>query len=136
MPIAAASATAAPVTNNESPATCNNASFNSSLPSYLPFHVSPGRAGPAGPLLYRAAPPPEEEPIAKPEEPSGTVQTDSPGLLGMSAPGQPPLAYLTVDFSSLARGFNYKDPLSPNLRPYNASFLPTIERSSSVFLAA
>ncbi|MFO0725079.1 MAG: hypothetical protein U1E65_14965 [Myxococcota bacterium] len=50
------------------------------------------------------------------------------GLLGKAmgiAPGLPPLALVTVEFLGVGRGFNYTDPITANLRPFNVTFMPS-----------
>lgn len=70
-------------------------------------------------------PPPEETTIAEAEvAPSG----DSPGLLGsaLGIHGAQPFAWFRLDLEGLSRGFSYSDPITGNLRPYQAYFLPQL----------
>lgn len=76
------------------------------------------------------------EPKPEPKAPRAAGAGEGPGLLA-STFGTPrggmPFAIIRVEFNSVARSYDYNDPVTTNLRPFSVSFMPTPALSLALY---
>jgi hypothetical protein len=76
------------------------------------------------------------EPKAEPKASRAAGAGEGPGLLA-STFGTPrggmPFAIIRVEFNTVARSYDYNDPVTTNLRPFSVSFMPTPALSLALY---
>jgi hypothetical protein len=94
---------------------------------------------PSAPATSPPEPLSQDEPEASPEPESSNTEVkaeippeprgEGRGIFGFASP----LAIVSIDLAGLSRGFGYNDPVTQNLRPYKAYFLPTVGARIELF---